>query len=54
MSVQRQFGVRLSVEGRLMKSHRIGEGDFEEIVITDRELLENVRQTTYFGHSQIG
>ena len=53
MSVQRPFRVWLSIEGRLMKTHGIGEGDFEQIVITDRQLLENVRETTYFDRRKL-
>ncbi len=49
VGVQNPFGVRLAVHRGLVKAHRVGEGDFEQVVVAGGHLFENVGQGADFS-----
>ena len=53
MGVQVLPGVRFAVEGRLVKTHRIGETDLEQIVVARGHLLEDIRERADLGGVEI-
>ncbi len=54
MGVQHPFGVIEAVIGGLVEAHRVGEGDFEQVVVANGDFLVNIGQGAPFGLAQGG
>ena len=53
MRVKMPLGMRLPVAWALMKSHRIGERSFKEIVVANRHAPKNVGEIHLLGGRQV-
>ena len=52
MGVQDPFGMALAITRSLVETHRVGKGNFEQIIVARGDLFEGFRQVAHFRWGQ--